>query len=81
VRSNTDINGAHPEVAITDKLPLIIHGRQDTMIPVQHSCEASKLIPYASLKIIEECGHNPHLEKPEEFNQAILQFLTNSHSG
>ena len=83
VRSNTTINGFHPEVVITDKLhlvnvpTLIIHGMQDTVIPIQQAREASNLIPHAKLKVIEKCGHNPHLEKPEEFNQAVLEFLTN----
>ncbi|KAL3929476.1 MAG: hypothetical protein SGBAC_012193 [Bacillariaceae sp.] len=33
-------------------------------------------MPNASLTWIEECGHVPHLEQPEETAEAILSFLT-----
>ena len=32
-------------------------------------------LPNASLQWIEECGHVPHLEKPEETADAIASFL------
>jgi pimeloyl-ACP methyl ester carboxylesterase len=25
--------------------------------------------------VIEDCGHSPHVEKPEEFRQALFGFL------
>ena len=33
-------------------------------------------LPDAELQWIEECGHVPHLEQPEETASAILKFLT-----
>jgi hypothetical protein len=33
-------------------------------------------LPDARLQWIEECGHVPHLEKPEETADAISTFLT-----
>ena len=33
-------------------------------------------LPDAELKWIEECGHVPHLEQPEETASTILNFLT-----
>jgi hypothetical protein len=33
-------------------------------------------LPDARLQWIEECGHVPHLEKPEETAEAISNFLT-----
>ena len=38
-------------------------------------------MPNASLKWIEECGHVPHLEQPEETADAILSFLTSEAGG
>jgi len=32
-------------------------------------------IPNSSLKIIEGAGHHTMLEKPNEFNAAVLEFL------
>lgn len=33
-------------------------------------------LPDAELKWVEECGHVPHLEQPEETASTILNFLT-----
>ena len=33
-------------------------------------------LPDARLRWIEECGHVPHLEKPDETAEAIADFLT-----
>lgn len=58
------------------KIPvLLIWGRQDKVIEVGHAHVAQKLIPHAKLLIIEECGHFAQLEKPKEFNSAVLSFL------
>ncbi|WP_137155674.1 alpha/beta fold hydrolase [Rhizobium sp. FKL33] len=58
------------------RLPcIILHGRQDTVLPVQQALDAAKLVPAASLVILEECGHTPQIEKPDAFNQMVLQLL------
>lgn len=36
---------------------------------------ATKDIPGSKLVEIENCGHIPHLEKPEQFHRALLDFL------
>ncbi len=36
---------------------------------------AAKEIPHAELVVVPDCGHIPHLEKPQEFQQALLRFL------
>lgn len=38
-------------------------------------------LPNAQLQWIEECGHVPHLEKPEETADAIVSFLTSTKVG
>jgi pimeloyl-ACP methyl ester carboxylesterase len=58
------------------RLPcIILHGRQDTVLPVQQALDAAKLVPSASLVVLEECGHTPQIEKPETFNQYVLQLV------
>jgi pimeloyl-ACP methyl ester carboxylesterase len=32
-------------------------------------------IPHATLVVVSGCGHIPHLEKPREFQQALMAFL------
>jgi 2-hydroxy-6-oxonona-2,4-dienedioate hydrolase len=34
-------------------------------------------IPGAKLAVLDQCGHLPQLEKPDEFNRAVLDFLSN----
>lgn len=36
---------------------------------------AAKDIPHATLVVVPGCGHIPHLEKPGEFQQALMAFL------
>ncbi|NHC35028.1 alpha/beta fold hydrolase [Scytonema millei] len=54
---------------------LIIWGKQDRIIPVAHAYIAAKTIPNARLHIFDRCGHHPHLEYPEKFNNLVLEFL------
>jgi pimeloyl-ACP methyl ester carboxylesterase len=36
-----------------------------------------KLIPHCRHEVIQGCGHNVHLEKPEEFVILVQDFLRN----
>ncbi|GAI37259.1 unnamed protein product, partial [marine sediment metagenome] len=81
IRSGVSISRSNPETIITDKLHLVkvptllIHGAQDTVIPLEYAQSACRLIPDCRLEIIDECGHCPHLEKASEFNEAVISFL------
>lgn len=55
---------------------LILWGRNDTITPVEVSYQFFNLIPNAQLRIIDECGHVPMMEKPEEFNALVKAFMT-----
>jgi pimeloyl-ACP methyl ester carboxylesterase len=55
---------------------LVLWGRQDGIL--DGSEFANKFVeelPNARLQWIEECGHVPHLEKPDETGDAIQEFL------
>lgn len=54
---------------------LVVWGRQDRLLPVRHGERAARLIPNAQLKVFDPCGHLPMLERPDEFNRLVLQFL------
>lgn len=54
---------------------LVIWGKQDAIIPVECGEMYAKLLPNATLKSIDNCGHNPQMEKPDEFNLAMAAFL------
>lgn len=57
---------------------LILHGAQDQLVPVAWAERAHRLIPNSQLRIIEQCGHWPQREKPEEFLRAVSSFLAES---
>jgi pimeloyl-ACP methyl ester carboxylesterase len=54
---------------------LIIWGAEDRITPLSQAHVGKELIRNSSLRVIENCGHIPQVECPEEFNQAVLDFL------
>jgi pimeloyl-ACP methyl ester carboxylesterase len=40
-------------------------GKSDRILGTKAATRFEKLIPNSQLKWIEECGHVPHLEKPQ----------------
>jgi pimeloyl-ACP methyl ester carboxylesterase len=54
---------------------LIIWGRQDRIIPLKVGELLRRDIANSTLKIIDECGHAPQEEKPEETILLVLEFL------
>ncbi len=54
---------------------LIIHGRHDKIVPLEQSLRLADEIPGAELYIVEECGHVPQEECPEETEAVISDFL------
>ena len=53
---------------------LILHGRQDVVLPLKHSEAAAGLARRAKLIVLEDCGHTPQIEKPQAFNDALTAF-------
>ena len=54
---------------------LIVWGNKDKSYNLDQVQTLNKNIPNSSLFIFEGCAHNVHLEKPEEFNRTILNYL------
>jgi len=53
----------------------IIWGKQDTVTPPDVAVDFQKLLPDAELFWIDECGHAAMMEKPEEFNKFLHDWL------
>ena len=51
----------------------IVWGRQDRILPVAFVDVYRKLLPKADISIIENCGHLPHAERPDEFVEIICK--------
>ncbi len=54
---------------------LLIWGDHDRMFPKEHALAYQRSIPAAKLLIVPECGHVPHIEKPDAFAAALEDFL------
>lgn len=55
---------------------LVVWGQQDKVLPVSQAHVAAEIIPNAQLHIFDPCGHVPQIERPEEFNKLVLEFLS-----
>ncbi len=60
---------------------LVITGDDDQIVPPEASRRLSEDIPGSVFKVIEDCGHLPHEECPEEFMQIMINFLSEELEG
>jgi pimeloyl-ACP methyl ester carboxylesterase len=54
---------------------LVVGGDEDKVYPVQIARDLAKRIPGAELVIMKGAGHLPNIERPERFNEILLDFL------
>jgi len=54
---------------------LIIWGDKDVSYNFEQVDTLNKNIPNSDLAILKGCSHNVHLEKPQEFNKLVLNYL------
>ena len=57
---------------------LYFHGKNDGCIDYKLSNGMKEYFEDLEIKILEDCGHFLHIEKPDEFNEVLLNFFTNS---
>lgn len=66
---------------LTTKIPeiacptLVIWGEQDKILGTKDARRFERAIPHSKLVWIPNCGHVPHLEKPQETAAAIAPFV------
>jgi pimeloyl-ACP methyl ester carboxylesterase len=64
-----------------DRLPtlavstLIVHGADDSLLPLAIARRASGLIRNSRLEVIPECGHLAPLDQPAAVTRALSDFL------
>jgi len=57
------------------KVPtLFLWGASDRLIPVAVGERAVQQLPGSELIVIDDCGHNPQMERPEEFAASAIAF-------
>jgi len=53
----------------------LIWGKQDKVTPPEVADEFHQLLPNSELNWVDQCGHAPMMERPEQFNQYLDKFL------
>lgn len=54
---------------------LIVHGREDAVVPMSSSLRMFELIPRAELHLFGRCGHWTQIEHAARFNRLVGDFL------
>ena len=54
---------------------LLVWGKDDTITPQFVGEKFNELIKNSELVLMDKCGHAPMMEKPDEFNAALADFL------
>jgi 2-hydroxymuconate-semialdehyde hydrolase len=73
---------ASPESAIRE-LPhqvMVVHGREDKVIPLASSYKLFDLIPRSQLHVFGECGHWTQIEHAARFNRLVGDFFSEQSS-
>ena len=55
---------------------LLLWGAQDRIVTPDYGRAYAAAIPGARFALIEQAGHFPHLEQPEDFARKVLSFVT-----
>jgi pimeloyl-ACP methyl ester carboxylesterase len=54
---------------------LVVAGDQDMLVPTQDADEYERVIPNARKVVFEDTGHSPMMERPQTFNDLLVEFL------
>jgi pimeloyl-ACP methyl ester carboxylesterase len=80
----TDALRASLEYDFRDRLPeircptLIVWGENDSIIPVRDAHEFERLIEDSRKVVMRDTGHVPMAERPQAFNDVLMEFLSES---
>lgn len=66
---------AEEDVAAIDHQTLIVHGRDDRIIPLESSLRLHQLIPRSQLHVFGQCGHWTQIEHADRFTRLFNDFL------
>ena len=66
------VAGLLPEISVPT---ILLHGRHDQLVAVDHSILAARQIRGSEIRIFERCGHWIHREDPAAFYSALSNFM------
>ena len=71
-----DLASSEEEIRALPHEALIIHGREDPIIPLQASQTLAQWLTKSQLHVFGQCGHWTQIEHAERFARLVEDFLT-----
>jgi pimeloyl-ACP methyl ester carboxylesterase len=73
--AGTELGITENEVRAITTPTLLIHGREDKVVPLQVSVTMLGLLPNADLHVFSACGHWTQIERADEFSALVADYL------
>jgi pimeloyl-ACP methyl ester carboxylesterase len=69
------LSTSYESIARITSPTLVIHGRDDRVVPIQNSMTLLQLLPDVRAHIFGQCGHWTQIEHAAEFNDLVASFF------
>ena len=76
--AGTELGITESQVRAIATPTLLIHGREDRVVPLQVSLTMLGLLPNADLHVFSACGHWTQIERADEFSAVVSDYLGRS---
>jgi pimeloyl-ACP methyl ester carboxylesterase len=73
--AGSELGISEDEVRAIATPTLLVHGREDKVVPVQVSVTMLGLLPNADLHVFSSCGHWTQIERADEFSALVSDYL------
>ena len=73
--------GFYPRLSKLSVPALFVWGDHDTVVPCAFARHVARWLPSAEQVTLEQCGHVPQVERPEETNELLMSFFARVASG
>lgn len=70
------LSSSEADIAALPHETLVVHGREDEVIPPDNSYRLAQLIPRSQLHVFGRCGHWTQIEHAARFNQLVVDFFS-----
>ena len=73
--AGSELGITEDEVRAITTPALLVHGREDKVVPMQVSVTMLGLLPNADLHVFSACGHWTQIERADEFSALVSDYL------
>jgi pimeloyl-ACP methyl ester carboxylesterase len=70
--------GFYPRLSELSRPALFVWGAHDKLIPARFSDHVARWLPGAEQIVLDDCGHVPQVERPEQTTGLIQRFFAHS---